>query len=136
MFYIFTKCFRNLEKYIPTCLFCIEEHESSIHLFHSCTKTNFIWTQLQGSFKKLLILPPITPQSAISGFTDYKVNYHLINHTLLIFNYYFYKTRENGSLELKVLKRKIHKRKKDIEKDVTSTNQKKENILNRNGNHC
>ena len=52
---------------------------------------------------------------AIFGFADHKVNYHLINHILLIFKYYVYKTRENGSLDLKVLKRNIQKI-KNIEK--------------------
>ena len=62
----------------------------------TCTKTNFLWTQLQESFQNVLIIPPITPQSAIFGFIDHKVNYHLINHILLLFKYYVYKTRENG----------------------------------------
>ena len=75
----------------------------------------FLLTQLQHFFQNILIIPPITPQSAIFGFTDHKVNYHLINHILLIFKYYVYKTRENGSLDLKVLKRNIHKI-KNIEK--------------------
>ena len=60
--------------------------------------------QLQHSFQNILIIPPITPQSAIFGFIDHKVNYHLINH---IFKYYVYKTRENSSLDLKVLKSNI-----------------------------
>ena len=48
-------------------------------------------------------MPPVTP------ITDHKVNYHLINHILLIFKYYVYKTGENESLDLKVLKRNINK---------------------------
>ena len=40
-----------------------------------------------------------------------------MNHILLIFKYYVYKTRENGSLDLKVLKRNIHKI-KNIEKQT------------------
>ena len=64
--------------------------------------------QLQHSFQNILIIPPITPQSAIFGFIDHKVNYHLINHILIIFKYYVYKTTENGSLGYKVLKRNIH----------------------------
>ena len=65
--------------------------------------------QLQDSFQNVLIIPPITRQSGLFGFTDPEVNYHLINHILLIFKYYVYKLRENGSLGLKVLKGKIHK---------------------------
>ena len=93
----------------------MEEPQSPIHIFHSCTRTNFLWKQLQHSFQNLLIIPPITLQSAIFGFTDQKANYHLLNHVLLIFKYHFYKTRENVSLNLKVFKRNIHKT-KNVEK--------------------
>ena len=48
------------------------------------------------------------PQSVIFEFTGYKVNYHFINHILLIFKYYVYKSRGNGLLDLKDLKRHIH----------------------------
>ena len=96
----------------------MEEPESPTHLFHSCTKKKFLRMQLQHSFQNLLIIPPITPQSTIFGFTDDKVNYHLMNHILLICKYYVYKTRENGSLGLEVLKRNIHKI-KNIEKQIS-----------------
>ena len=100
--------FTNLEKKVcPLFSFCMEQPESPIPLFHSCTKTNFLWTQLQHSFQNVLIIPPVTPKSANLGFTDHKVNYNLINDIRLIFNYYIYETRENGSLDLKVLKRNI-----------------------------
>ena len=80
-----------------------------IHLFHSCTKTNFLSTQLEHSFQNVLMIPPTTPQSAIFGFTDHKVKCYLINHIVLIFKYYVYETKENRSLGLKVLKRNIRK---------------------------
>ena len=91
--------------------------ESPNHIFHSCTKTNFVWTQLPHSFENISIIPSSTPASAIFGFTDHKGNYHLTNHILLIFKYYVHKTRENRPLDLKVLKRNIHKI-KDIEKQI------------------
>ena len=47
------------QKVSPLCSFCMEESESRIHLFHSCTKTNFLWTQLQHSIQNALILDPI-----------------------------------------------------------------------------
>ena len=93
------------KKVSPLCYFWTEEPNSSIQLFSSCTKTNFLWTQLKHSFQNVLIIPPITPQSAIFRFTDHKVNYHLINHILLLFKYYVYKTRENGSLDLSFKKK-------------------------------
>ena len=61
------------------------------------------------SFQNALIISRITLQSTNYGFIDPKANYHLINHLLLIFKNYVYKTRENGSLDLKVLKTSIHK---------------------------
>ena len=54
----------------------------------------------------------------IFGFIDHKVNYYLINHTLLIPNYYAYKARENSSLDLKVLEKNIYKI-KNIEKQIS-----------------
>ena len=42
----------------------------------------------------------------------------MINHILLIFKDYDYKTRENRSLDFKVLKRNIHKI-KNIEKQIS-----------------
>ena len=41
-----------------------------------------------------------------------------MNHILLIFKYCVYKTRENGSLDLKVWKRSIHEI-KNIEKQIS-----------------
>ena len=104
-------------------IFISEEPESPIHLFHSCTKTSFLWTWIQHSFQNALIIHSVTLQSTIFGFIDHKVNYNkpyttLINYILIICSYYFYKTREDGSLDLKVLKRNIHKI-KNIEKQIS-----------------
>ena len=121
-------------KLSPLFPFCMEDPESPIHLFHSCTKTNFLWTKLQHSFQNVLLNPPITPQSAIFGFNDHKVNYHLINHILLIFKCFVYKNRENGSLNLKVFKKNIHKI-RNIEKQISLKKPKNGKILNKNGNH-
>ena len=106
-----------------------------IHHFQSCINTNFFWKQLQHSFQYVLITPPITPQSAIFGFIDHKVYCHLINHILLIFKYYVYKTRENSSLDLKVLKRNIHNI-KNIEKQISLNKPEKRKTFEQNGNNC
>ena len=60
-------------------------------------------------YKNQLFLDAITPQSTFFGFTDHKANDHLINHMLLIFKYYVYKTTQNGSVDLKDLEINIHK---------------------------
>ena len=44
------------KKISPLCSFCMEELESPIHLFHSCTKTNLFWTQLHYSFQNVLTI--------------------------------------------------------------------------------
>ena len=49
------------KKVSPHYSFCMAEAESPIHLFHSCRKTNFLWTQLQHSFQNILIIPLVTP---------------------------------------------------------------------------
>ena len=114
---------------------CMEQPEILIHLINFCTKTNFLWTQLQHSFQNVLKISPITPQSAISGFTDHKVNSHLINHILFMYKYSVYKTKKNGSLDLKVLKRNVPKI-KNIEKQISLNNQKSKTVINNNANRC
>ena len=41
------------KKVSPLCSFFMGEPESPIHLFHSYTKTNILWTQLQHSFQNV-----------------------------------------------------------------------------------
>ena len=96
----------NLEKRYPHFVFLHGRTRKPNSSFYSCTKTNFLWTQLQHNFQNVLIIPAVTRQSAIFGFSDRKVNYHLISHILFIFKCCVYKTRENGSLDLKVFKKK------------------------------
>ena len=102
----------------------MEESECPIYLFHSCTKTNFLWTSLQHSFQNVLIIPSITPQSVIFGVTGHKINCHLRNHILLIFKYYVYKTRGNGLLDFQ----------KNIERQISLSKPEKQINLNKNGN--
>ena len=126
---------KNGKRVSPLCFICMEQPESPIHLFHSSAKANFLWMQLQYFFQNVLIIPPITPQTSIFGFTDHKANYHLINHILLISTCYVYKTRENGLLELKILKRNIHKT-ENIEKQISLHKPEKQKQLIKNGNLC
>ena len=72
-------------------------------------------TQLQHSFQNVLTIPPITPQRTIFGST-----YHLINHILLIFKYYVYKTRESPQ---------------SLKRNIQQISLKNENIFNKNGNN-
>ena len=54
---------------------------------------------------------------------------------LIIFKYYVYKTRETGSLDLKVSKRNIDKIKR-IEKQISRNKPEKQKHFEQNGNHC
>ena len=44
MLYVFGK------KLFPLFFYCLKEAESPIHLFQFCSKTNFLWTQIQYFF--------------------------------------------------------------------------------------
>ena len=44
MLYVFGK------KVFPLFFYCLKEAESPIHLFQFCSKTNFLWTQIQYFF--------------------------------------------------------------------------------------
>ena len=75
LFDILTKHCTDLEiRYSHFALFCIDQSECPIHLFHSCTKTNFLWMQLQHLLQNVLITPLITSQSIMVGFTYHEVN--------------------------------------------------------------
>ena len=117
-----TKRYTNLEKTYPHfAFFAWKNLKALFTLFILAQKQTFSGC----SYILSKIVPPITPQSAIFGFIDHKVNYHLINQILLIFKYYVYKTRENGSLDLKLWKRNIFKI-KNIEKQISLNKPKKQ----------
>ena len=112
-FHILMKCCRNLEKKYPHfALFCIEESECPVYLFDSCIKNELSLDAATGfSYSQIvLIIPPITPHRTIFGFTGYNVHYQWIGHILLTLKYYVDKTRDRP-LDLKALKRNIHKMK-------------------------
>ena len=55
-----------------------------------------------------MILPELTPQSAIFGFLESNhKNEVLINHLLLIFKMYMYHARDSNSVSIDILKAKI-----------------------------
>ena len=73
------------KKVSPLCSFCMLKPESPAFSF---LHKNKLSPDAATTFFPKCIIPPITPQSAIFGFTDHKVNYHMISHILLIFKYY------------------------------------------------
>ena len=94
----------------PFCSFCNVVEETPIHIFYSCLVTQNLWLELQTIFTDHLIIPNLTPQSAIFGFLDTEPNSHLIlNHLLLIFKFYIYKARETKTTHINILKSNIQK---------------------------
>ena len=110
----------------PLCCICNKEDETPTHLFFTCFFTTSLWKQLQNALLNILVLPNLTPQSAIFGFLNIeKEHYLVINHLLLIFKLYIYKDRNCKRLNLQSLKRKIVKI-YNIEKSIAQKNTNKQ----------
>ena len=78
----------------PLCSYCNTNNETPIHLFCECNSTKSLWLQLNSHFHSDLKFPELTPQTAILGiFNDSVSNIHLINHILLLFKLYIYKSQ-------------------------------------------
>ena len=75
--------------------FCNSEEEPPFYSFHDCTHTQNLWNQLQAFISQNLVIPCLTPQSVIFGFTDtQQENRIIMNHLLFIFNFNVYKSRD------------------------------------------
>ena len=82
-------------------------------------------------FQNSFVLPILTPQTAIFGFLDstnsdynLKKNKLLINHILLIFKLYVYRSREKQFIHINNLIAEI-KRAKAIEKEIATSDSRK-----------
>ena len=113
------------------CSFCNLYDETPYHIFYECDRVKCLWSDLVQCFQNNLILPTLTPQTAIFGFLDYtnndsifENNKCLSNHILLIFKLYVYKSREKKLLNINNLRAEIRKIKR-IEKEITLPNSKK-----------
>ena len=90
-----------------------------------------LWLDLAQYFQNSLVLPTLTPQTAIFGFPEstnsdcsFKKNKLLINHILLIFKLYVYRSREKQFIHINNLIAEI-KSVKAIEKEIATSNSKK-----------
>ena len=115
----------------PLCCFCNLYNETPYHIFYECDCVKCLWSDLVQSFQNNLILPTLTPQTAIFGFLDYtnndsifENNKCLSNHILLIFKLYVYKSREKKLLNINNLIAEIQKIKR-IVKEIALPNSKK-----------
>ena len=84
-------------------LICKTLEETPIHIFYDCVHVKYLWERLQAKFHNDIILPSLTPQVAIIGLTNEINNIYNLNHILLIFKYYVYRSREKHMLDIDIL---------------------------------
>ena len=109
------KLFVFRKKNTPLCSFCNKEEETPLHIFTECTYVIYLSQQLATFFKNNLILPALTPQTALLGLWSDNANHDepIINHFLLIFKLYVYNSREKHRLSIMDLLTNIKEIKKD-----------------------
>ena len=97
-------------------------------MFYECDRVKCLWSDLVQCFQNNLILPTLTPQTAIFGFLDYtnndsilENNQGLSNDILLICKLYVYKSREKKLLNINNLMAEIQKIKR-IENEIALPN--------------
>ena len=99
--------------------------KTPIHLVCECNSTKYIWLQLNRHFHSDLTFPILTPQTVILDvFNDSVSNIHLVNHILLLFKLYIYKSRNKHRLNVNELFANILTIKK-LEKVTSFGNTKK-----------
>ena len=114
----------------PLCSFCNLYNETPYHIYE-CDGVKCFWSDLVLCFQNNLILPTLTPQTAIFGFFHYtnndstfENNKCLCNHILLIFKFFVYKSREKNLLNINNLIAEIWKLKR-VEKEIVLPNSTK-----------
>ena len=68
--YLNKKCFHFGIIPQPKYPVCNLHDETPQHLFYECTYMQHLWNYLQSYIPGKIVLPALTPQSAIFGFTD------------------------------------------------------------------
>ena len=112
------------------CSFCKLNDETVIHIYTNFTIINNLWKELKRYFSPVFNMPDITPQSAIFGFIDNNYeNLLLINHILLIFKWYIFKTRKKEQVNLNSLIKYICKIKNMEKKYVKMISEKCRNSI-------
>ena len=105
------KFFVVQKKNTPLCSFCNKEEETPLHIFSECTYVIYLWQQLATFLKKNLIIPALTPQTALLGVWSDNANHDepIINHFLVIFKLYVYNSREKHCVSIMDLLTNIKK---------------------------
>ena len=81
------------------CPFCKLQDETINHLFVECNYSKNLWRDLKTYCQPSFSLSLLCPQSATFGFFD--IDPHsslLLNHTLLLYKYYIYYSRDSDLL--------------------------------------
>ena len=106
------------------CSFCNLFDESPIHVVYECGCVKYLWSDLVQCSENTLTLPTLTPRTAIFRILDsvrnnsfFEKNKIFINHILLIFKLYVYKSREKKFINIDNLIAEIRKVKR-IEKEI------------------
>ena len=85
----------------PLCSYCNTNDKTPIHLFCECNSAKSLWLQLNSHFHSDLMFSELIPQTAIVGIFNNSVsNIHFINHILLSFKLYIYKSRSKHRLNI------------------------------------
>ena len=109
-------------------MFCNLYGETPLHIFYECNRVKCLWSDLVQCFQNTLILPTLTPQTAILGILDsvsnnsfFENNKIFFNHILLIFKLYVYKSRGKKFININNLIAEIRNVKR-IEKEISLNN--------------
>ena len=89
----------------PLDSFCHKKEETTFHISFECCKTHSLWEELRKYFHDDFPLPILSPQTALFGYLDFSEHegLFLFNHVLLVFKLYLYKTREEKTVQFKML---------------------------------
>ena len=108
-----TSYFCGIKSY-PLCCFCNLNDETPFYKFYECDRLKCLWSSLVQCFQNTLILTSLIPKTAIIGIPDsvninsfFENNKIFINHILLIFKLYIYKSREEKFINMNNLKAEI-----------------------------
>ena len=117
--------FRKKNK--PLCSFCNKGEEALLHIFSKWTYVIYLWQQLASFFENNLILPALTPETALLGLWIDNTNHDepIINHFWLMFKLYVYNSREKHCLNIMDLLNDIKEIKTDYSLSSNSANKRK-----------
>ena len=105
VFYLNKMLFAFKKVTTPLLSCCKSKDEKPIYLFFECLVTQNLWKQFRSLCRHKLIIPKLTPQSAIFGFLESNHKSDMfINHILLISKLYKHNSRDSSSVNFYFLK--------------------------------